>query len=165
MESVNSHYMTQSDTTRISDLVIARLAELGTTPTEIQKTWLAEAMPLLIERHSTINEIADNVGYFTATRPIPLDEKTGNMVTADNADLFAAIRQTVSDLDPLTEDSLSEAIKALAAEKELKMGKVAPLLRASLCGTMQAPSIFALAAILGKDECLARIDDALARIG
>ena len=165
MESVNSHYMTQSDSTRISDLVIARLAELDTTPTEIQKTWLAEAMPLLIERHSTINEIADNIGYFTATRPIPLDEKTGNMVTADNADLFAAIRQTVSDLDPLTEDGLSEAIKALAAEKELKMGKVAPLLRASLCGTMQAPSIFALAAILGKDECLARIDDALARIG
>ncbi|MCA8932860.1 MAG: hypothetical protein KDA49_10365, partial [Rhodospirillaceae bacterium] len=43
----------------------------------------------------------------------------------------------------------------------LKLGKVAQPLRAALTGSTVSPGIFEVAAILGRDETLGRIADAL----
>lgn len=164
LNHVNSVYLREADPAQIIDLIVARHTEAGGSLTDQQKGWLTSLLPLLIERHSTINELAENIAYLASAGSVSRDEKTSGMLTAEQDDLLNAMAQALTDLPDLTEEGVSGAIKDLATDRGLKMGKVAPLLRASLCGTMQAPSIFAIAAVLGLDECLARIADARAQI-
>jgi glutamyl-tRNA synthetase len=164
MGYVNKHYMRESEPSRLTALVAAELQSRSTALSGQAIAWIEAAMPLLVDRFNTINEIADNVSYFVSARPIQQDEKTAAMLTADQRPVLEAMKQKLGALDSMSEESISEAVKALAEELGLKMGKVAPLLRAALCGTMQAPSIFAIAAILGHNEVQARLDDALARL-
>ena len=164
MKFVNTHYLKEADPTTLVALISEYLVDQAILPTREQEGWVKALLPDLIERFSTINEIGDNIGYLVTTRPIDRDEKTSGMLTADQADLMHAMRGKLAALDSWEEETISTAIKELAEEQGLKMGKVAPLLRAALCGTMQAPSIFAIAATMGQAESLGRIDDAIAVI-
>ena len=164
MKFVNGHYLKQADPDRLVGLISDYLVDQAILPTREQEGWIKALLPDLIERFSTINEIGDNIGYLVTTRPIDRDDKTSAMLTEDQRPLITTLRDRLATLDTWDEDSVSAAIKTLADEQGLKMGKVAPLLRAALCGTMQAPSVFAIAATLGQPECLGRIDDAISAI-
>ncbi|MBV6632592.1 MAG: glutamate--tRNA ligase [Alphaproteobacteria bacterium] len=161
---VNSVYLRDADPDRITDLILARRATEGVQLSNTQRGWLKTLLPMLIERHSNINELADNIAYLEANGSVTRDEKTSGMLTPEQDELVAAMARSLADLSDFTEEGVSGAIKTLATDHGLKMGKVAPLLRAALCGTMQAPSIFAIAGVLGRDECLARIGDARQQI-
>ncbi|MEO0393972.1 MAG: glutamate--tRNA ligase [Pseudomonadota bacterium] len=164
MKFINTAYLKQADPSHLIALISDYLRDEGVLPTREQEGWIKALLPDLIERFSTINEIGDNVGYLAITRPIDRDDKTMGMLTADKLDIVTAMRSKLAALENWEDPAISGAIKALAEEQGLKMGKVAPLLRAALCGTMQAPSIFAIAAVIGQVETLGRLDDALAII-
>ena len=62
-------------------------------------------------------------------------------------------------LDPWSEAGIESAIRALAASEGVKLGTVAQPLRAALTGTNVSPGIFEVAAVLGRDETLGRLND------
>ncbi|MFT5892266.1 MAG: glutamyl-tRNA synthetase, partial [Dokdonia sp.] len=58
--------------------------------------------------------------------------------------------------------TLQDAVKGWITSNELGFGKVMQPLRLSLVGAMQGPDIFAIAATIGKEETIARIQKAIA---
>ncbi len=52
-------------------------------------------------------------------------------------------------------------MRARADELGVKLGQIAQPLRAALTGSDASPGIFEVMAVLGRDEVLARIDDAI----
>lgn len=161
---VNNVYLRSADPEQLMALLSEELARRGVTVSGTRMAWVSQALPLLTERFNTINQIADNISYFIDDTPVSLDDKAASLLTPDQADLLAALEAAMAGLPAFDEEAVSGAIKQLAESRGLKMGKVAPLLRAALCGTMQAPSIFALAAILGRDEVLSRLKQAENRV-
>ena len=65
-------------------------------------------------------------------------------------------------MDSWTQDALETTVKSFAEETGEKLGKIAQPLRAALTGTNVSPGIFEVAAVLGKEETLGRVDDAIA---
>ena len=61
--------------------------------------------------------------------------------------------------------TLEQIIRSYSDEKSLKLGKVAQPLRAALAGTMVSPPIFEVMELLGKEESLGRLQDAVRRPG
>ena len=57
-------------------------------------------------------------------------------------------------------EELEKEIRAFADAEELKLGKVAQPLRVALTGRTISPSVFDMMVQLGKDECIARLEDA-----
>ena len=57
--------------------------------------------------------------------------------------------------------TLEGAVRDTATASGAKLGDLAQPLRAALTGTTMSPPIFEVLEILGRDESLARIDDAL----
>ena len=49
----------------------------------------------------------------------------------------------------------------MSLEKELGFGQVFPLFRLALAGTMQGPAVFDIMELLGRDEVLIRLKDAI----
>jgi glutamyl-tRNA synthetase len=74
------------------------------------------------------------------------------------------LRNLLSNLESVQswdEATLEAAVRAFAAERGVGLGKVAQPLRAALTGADASPGIFEVMAILGRDEVLGRIEDAI----
>jgi glutamyl-tRNA synthetase len=60
-----------------------------------------------------------------------------------------------------TKETLDGIVGAAAAARGLGLGKVAAPLRAALSGRTVSPSVFDMMLVLGRDETIARIKDAV----
>ncbi|MNL66047.1 Glutamate--tRNA ligase [compost metagenome] len=59
--------------------------------------------------------------------------------------------------------AIDAAMRALAEEKGLKLGKLAQPLRAALTGRTVSPGIFEVMVLIGREESLARLGDQIPR--
>ncbi len=74
----------------------------------------------------------------------------------------------LEELQTWDEPALEATVRRHAEASDLKLGQVAQPLRAALCGSSTSPGIFEVMAVLGRQETLARLADAVegaARIG
>jgi glutamyl-tRNA synthetase len=72
---------------------------------------------------------------------------------------LARAHAALAGLGEWTHDSTEAAIKTVAEEAGLKLGKLAQPLRAALTGKTTSPGIFDVLVLLGQGESLARIQD------
>ncbi len=87
-----------------------------------------------------------------------------HMKTASPA-LLAAIRDKLTSLVDWQDEPISAAVKAVAEENEVGMGKVAQPIRIAVTGAAVSPSIDGTLRLLGRDKSLARLDRAIAEFG
>ncbi|WP_428333844.1 glutamate--tRNA ligase [Novosphingobium sp.] len=150
--NLNGHYLRLADDKRLADDVARRL---GQTETAL----LEQAMPVLKVRAADLNELAQSAGFLFAKRPIEPDAKAAALLTPDARALLAQAHERLSALTDWTHDAIEAALKDLATERGLGLGKLAQPLRAALTGQTTSPGIFDVLVLIGRDETLGRIDD------
>ena len=152
--NLNGHYLREADDARLADLVAPALSL-----DDAGKTLLTRAMPELKARAHDLHELADGAGFLFAQRPLPMEEKASALITDEARGLLAAAHATLSDLTDWSHDPLDAAVRKVAEDHEVKLGKLAQPLRAALTGKTTSPGIFDVLLLLGRDESLARIAD------
>jgi glutamyl-tRNA synthetase len=113
-------------------------------------------MPVLKVRAKDLNELAAGAAFLFARRPLAMEEKAAALLTDDARALLGAIHARISDSN-WTLEALEAALKGMAEELGLGLGKLAQPLRAALTGQTTSPGIFDVLVLLGRDESLARI--------
>ena len=106
------------------------------------------------------NPIYDSVFKF-----MMLDEKAAKLVSGEGCIVLRQIAAALPDLQDWSQDPLEEVARTLATQTGDKLGKIAQPLRAALTGSSVSPPIFAVMALLGREESLARIGDVLNSVG
>ena len=120
---------------------------------------LTHAMEILKPGAKTLPQILDKARFMLTTRPIDRDEK------ADRA-LDDVSRGILKELTPQLQtgswdrNTLEAVLNAHAEAHGTKFGKLAAPLRAALAGRAVTPSVFDMMLLLGRDESIARIDEA-----
>ncbi|MGR3490728.1 MAG: glutamate--tRNA ligase [Shimia sp.] len=128
---------------------------------EAQADGLKRAMPHLKERSKTLPELLEKGHFILTERPLEVEEKAAKQLDDVSKGILSELTprlQTVS----WTRDELEGAVTATAEAHGLKMGKLAGPLRAALAGRSVTPSVFDMMLVLGREESLARIEDAAA---
>jgi glutamyl-tRNA synthetase len=116
------------------------------------------------ERAKTFGEMVQQFRYFYA--PIQLDPKAKEkFLTADAKPTLNTIRAGVAGLPALETTALEKLFQDAAAARGLAAGKVAQPVRVALTGGTASPGIYDVIQILGREETLERLDDALGLIG
>jgi glutamyl-tRNA synthetase len=163
LDNLNAHYIRGAENDRLVVMVAERLEKtLGRPLSEAERTRLERAMPELKLRPKTVAELAANAQFFVERRPIPLDEKAVRLLTEE-------ARRLLGELAPRLDgvvwraDSLEECVREFAEEKAMKLGAVAQPLRAALTGSAASPGIFMVMEVLGREETLGRVADAVSR--
>jgi glutamyl-tRNA synthetase len=110
-------------------------------------------------RAKDLNELAAGAMVYAKARPLAFDDKA-TAQRAEGRDLIAAARPVLAAVGSWSHDALEAAIRDLAEANGLKLGKVAQPLRAAITGSTVSPPLFEVMEILGREECLARLDDA-----
>jgi glutamyl-tRNA synthetase len=160
LAAVNSHYIRESDNQRLLELALPGLEEkLGKPVNDDEKKRLIIGLDGLKPRAKTINELVDNALFYVFPRPLNLDQKADKILTDEARTLLAALQVNLHNIGDWNAQSVEDSVRALADARELKLGQIAQPLRAALCGSTVSPGIFEVAAALGRDETLGRLED------
>jgi glutamyl-tRNA synthetase len=157
LENLNGHYIREADDARLADLVAPRVAKLISRDPD--RALLTRAMPELKPRAKTLDEIADGALFLFATRPLALDDKAAQLVQGDARTLLAQTQEALSALPDWTAEEIEAAVRQVAEDAGIGLGKVAQPLRAALTGRTTSPGIFDVLVFLGREESLARLAD------
>jgi glutamyl-tRNA synthetase len=161
LANLNGHYIREADDGRLVSLIAPRIeTALGRPLQPAKRTRLAAAMPGLKPRAKTLVELADNARFYAEQRPIPIDAKAAALLTADAKRLLTELAPRLQ-AATWNAAALEEIVRQAAEAGGVKLGALAQPLRAALAGSTMSPPIFEVMAVLGREETLARIADAL----
>jgi len=153
LESLNGHYLREADPQRLAGLVAAKLGQADLD-------LLARAMPVLTPRAKDLNELAEGASFLVRARPLDMDEKAAFLLEGAR-DLLALVHRALIKVPDWTPEATEQAVREVAEAEGVKLGQVAQPLRAALTGRATSPGIFDVLALLGREESLARVADAM----
>ena len=160
--TLNGHYLRQADDARLADIIAPMIAaKLDAPLTEIHRTRLIAGLASLKERAKNLVELTDAALFYAKDRPLTLDDKAARLLADGGTAILAALKPQLESASHWNRETLEEAARIYAEANSLKLGAIAQPLRAALTGSTVSPPIFEVLEILGKDEALARLGDAL----
>lgn len=161
LENMNGYYIREVETNEalveICQPIIEKL--LGRPLAENEVTLLISAMDEFKPRAKNINDLAESTLFLFASRPLSFIPKAEKILSDDARVILANITELLEENTAWDTDTLEAEIKEFAEAKDLKLGKIAQPIRASLTGNNVSPGIFDILIWLGKKESLARIKD------
>ncbi len=158
--SLNAHYLREKPDAELVRLVLPRLEAAGIRVAEAARKRLEAGMAGLKLRARTLVELAAAARIYVQPRPIPLTAKAAKLLDDAMRQKLVQLGHRLAGLERWDEESLESACRAFAEELGIGFGKVAQPLRAALTGTTVSPGLFEVMRVLGRDEVLARIEDA-----
>jgi len=154
------HYLQQKSDTFLTDAFINLLAEKGVTPIG-QET---KIVSLIKERATFVADLWEQGSFFYET-PMNFDEKAVQKSFKDDTpELLNNVISILTDASVFKSNNLSDAIKGWITNEGIGFGKVMMPLRLSLVGEMKGPDVFDILEILGKEESIKRIQNAISRL-
>ncbi len=150
---VNAHYIKQADDAWLAERVAPRVSQRGGDPAAAD---LAAVMGLFKDRAETLEQLADNALLFCGPYQGASAELAAQHLT-DTARAALADFATRAAQGDWTREALSAHIKAVLAERGMKMPQLAIPLRVAVTGQPQTPAIDAVLVLLGRETVLARL--------
>ena len=124
---------------------------------------------LIKERIKRLTDIVPSTAFFFVEGPLDytLELLLGKRFAGKPDEARQALESATSRLsavDRWEHEALEGALRPLAEELGLKAGDLFMLLRVAVTGQTATPPLFETMEVLGRDRCLARLDDALHRL-
>ncbi|MBV9114613.1 MAG: glutamate--tRNA ligase [Hyphomicrobiales bacterium] len=171
LENLNGLYIRETPDRELLKAIEDILPEAGPArgaPTAFDdavRARLLAAMPGLKERAKTLIELIDGAYYIYAERPLAPDDKAKALLTPAGIETLAKVEAELEGIpEEWTSAQLEEAVRGFAEREGMKLGQVAQPLRAALTGRATSPGLFDVMVVLGREECLARIKDVIAKL-
>ncbi|MEQ8296544.1 MAG: glutamate--tRNA ligase [Nitratireductor sp.] len=168
LEAVNGHHLRSMADADLLDLLVATLPYLEGGPAVAEqldarkKAMVLAALPGLKERAKTLVELLESANYLFVERPLAYDDKAAALLDGPARQTLAGARTALEGVGQDWSAATAEAaVRDFAGEAGLKLGAVAQPLRAALTGRTVSPGVFDVLAVLGREESLARIGDAI----
>jgi glutamyl-tRNA synthetase len=123
--------------------------------------------PLIRERIKLLRDVLTAADFFFVNSLSPYDPaelipQKGDAATARK--VLAKAREVLATVE-FKHDPLDQALRAAAQELGVKAGQMFQPIRVAVCGRKNAPPLFETLEVLGRETTLARIEQALQKIG
>lgn len=119
---------------------------------------------LMKERATFVQDIATE-GAYLLERPTSYDEQTvSKKWKEETSSLMNEWKTKLEEISTFDHDTIENAFKSFLEVKGLGIGAVLPNFRLLITGTGMGPSMFEIAAFLGKEECLERMNQGLTKV-
>lgn len=165
MDYINAqHIMRMDDATLLSEaLPFIEAANNG--PISVKQTeFLNRAIDSLKPRSKTYKALAEHAGYLLLSRPYEITGKTSKSLK--KSDTLGHLSALISDLEAVnsaewTSDALQSCLGDYVSRHDIGFGKIGQPVRAALTAGHPAPDLSLVLFVLGKDESIGRLQDAV----
>jgi glutamyl-tRNA synthetase len=125
---------------------------------------IAKVIPCLNQRAKTLIEMAEKSAFYFK-KQVQFDEKAKTkFLTAEAKPLLDKVIAGLSSLDDFSAQEIEALFNKIVEAEGMKLGKLAQPVRVALTGTTVSPGIYDVIILLGKEETLARLNNALQKI-
>lgn len=165
--SYQTHWMAQlpaEEKLKQCETVLRRANLISDSSDDATTTRLSKVLELTGERLRVFGDILSMEEFFVSSDAVEYSEKDfqKRVVRPDNAvELLQQVRNLLAEQEDFSADNLHDVVQAFVEEKELKFGQIAPALRLAVTGKPKGADLFPTLELLGKEECLTRIDRAV----
>lgn len=130
----------------------------------VDETTLSRITPLIQERIRTLEDAVEIAGFFfnETVEPDPEQLIGKNMTAADSAQAARQASEVIASLPGFENDAVEKSLRNLADEMKIKAGQLFGVLRIAITGQRVSPPLIESMQIIGKDEVLHRIEQAVA---
>ena len=157
----NHKYLQQKSNEELCILFQPILKEKGI---EANDATVAEIIGLVKERINFVKEIWDQASFFFVA-PTSYDEKTIKKRWKEETPAqMEELISLLSSIEDFTPANTEEIVKAWISEKGYNMGGIMNAFRLSIVGEPKGPHMYDIIAILGKEETVRRIENAIQTI-
>ena len=160
LTSLNAHYLRERSDEDLAGEIAPRLAASGLAPDAEGMRRLVQGMPGLKQRARTLVDLAQSAAFYVRPGPIAVDDKGLKVLDEAARAALGALRQPLAAAPSWTEAYLEALCRQQAEAAGIGFGKLAQPLRVALTGGTVSPGVFEIMAVLGREEVLARLDDA-----
>ena len=159
LQWINSQHMKALPAAELARELTPFLARVGIKDPD--QGYLARVVPTLSARCRTLVEMAEAARFYFQD-PRPYEEKGAKkFLTPANVPIMRDVARRLEAMPEFNEEALNQLFHDLAAETGLKMVNLAQPVRLALTGRTASPGLYEIIDILGKQETLQRIDQAL----
>ncbi|MBU2941704.1 glutamate--tRNA ligase [Shimia thalassica] len=160
LENLCGQHIAVSDDAALLHELVAYLAAVDAPElSDDKKDGLSRAMYCLKERAKTFPELIEKAEFILVDRPLHPDAKAQKNLDTVSRGILKELTPQLQNAS-WSRDGLEAVTNSFAEAKEIKFGKMAGPLRAALAGRSVTPSVFDMMLVLGRDETLARLEDA-----
>ena len=159
---LNGQHIRLMSVEALRDRVVPVLDKAGFDVAAKTPEWLTHMTAICQEKIKNLNEIVEYTDFFFAA-PSQYEEKAVKKQWRDPEALnrMERLRGAIAGLEPWSIEAFKEKFEAMAAETGETTGRFIHPARLALTGKSVGPGLFELAVLLGREECLARMDRAM----
>ncbi|MCK0138262.1 glutamate--tRNA ligase [Aliiroseovarius sp. F47248L] len=162
LDNLSGQHLAAMDDASVLAELESFLAATGQIPLQPQqRQLLSDAMYVLKTGAKTFPQLIDKANFALASRPIQQDEKAAKSLDKVSRGILKELTPQLQNAS-WNRDTLEGILNGLAEAHGTKFGKLAAPLRAALAGRAVTPSVFDMMLVLGREESVARLEDASA---
>jgi len=142
---------------------IARTAETKTNKHEFSFAEITKIVSLIKERANFVSEFGELSDYFFVA-PTSYEEKASKNWKTETPALMQELISVLREINDFTSLNIETIVKDWMTLNAIGMGKVMQPFRLSLVGALKGPHLFDIVELIGKEETIKRIEQAIANL-
>jgi glutamyl-tRNA synthetase len=165
LDWLNALHLRRTPPERLVDLLAPFWGAAGVDPAAVEargRSWLAQAVPLFVERSKTLRELACSMAFLFAPPQARDPKAVARYLDPEHRGLLQEARRVLAESPDFSAQALEQAIRRLTEARGRKLVEIAQPIRVALTGTTISPPLFPVLALLGREAVLERLDQALA---
>ena len=157
----NQQYMQTKNDAELTDLYLPILNEKGITK---DKEFVLKVVSSIKERAVFVNDFWNLSSFFFET-PTEYDAKASKKNWKEGTvELMQELIVVLLSIENFSSENTEKEVKEWISGKEIGFGKVMQPLRLSLVGKLAGPHLFDIIAMIGKEETIKRLENAIKKI-
>ncbi|TAI47564.1 glutamate--tRNA ligase [Flagellimonas allohymeniacidonis] len=160
----NHQYLQQKSNSELAQLFVSTQGQQHPSILEKDKSYLETVVSLIKERSTFVSDFW-NLGDYFFVPPSSYNEKAVKKQWKENTQqILENLVSFLSSLDSFTSEYVEQMVKGWINETGLPLGKVMAPLRLVIVGDLKGPHLFHILELIGKEESLSRIKNALSTL-
>lgn len=156
----NHQYLIKCSNKHLAALFNIELSNKGIV---VPDATLEKIIGLVKDRANFVTDFWELTSYFFET-PTTYDEKGLKNWKSETYEIINKVKEILATAEVFEAKTLENNVKTWAADNQIGIGKVMQPLRLSVVGAMKGPDLFDIIEIIGKEETILRINNALENI-
>ena len=163
LQNLSGQHIAAADDAALLQEILAyrEKSDMGPLADEVA-AGLGRALYCVKDRAKTFGELLDKARFILVQRPLEIGDKAQNQLNSVSHSILETLTPQLHNVS-WSREALEALVNQVAEAHEVGFGKVAGPLRAALAGQSVTPSVIDMMLVLGRDESVARLNDAKAQ--
>ena len=163
LQNLSGQHIAAADDAALLQEILAyrEKSDMGPLADEVA-AGLGRALYCVKDRAKTFGELIDKVRFILVQRPLEIEEKAQKQLNSVSHSILETLTPQLHNVT-WSREALEALVNQVAEAHDVGFGKVAGPLRAALAGQSVTPSVIDMMLVLGRDESVARLNDAKAQ--